>query len=206
MSLLFNLTCVITCPEVRALWCNWPGSAPHALLVLIKLFTLDLVSLLFCTSKQNGRVTVDKGFSSQMSSGARWWMGPGVDRSEFQSIHASKGAVTAPSQPIVGTLHLGLMWPDFPWESRKPVVYMKLMHLNCWQQIQNFMNTACAKQNTPVNQIASRDLKFVMSWGDHQLASHRKWMSWALCCWQGLWAPCQHYLCVLSSHSSRCAI
>lgn len=75
MSLLCNFTIVITCPEVKALWHNRSGSAPHPLLVSSKLFTLDLVSLLFCTSKQNERVTINKGFSSHMASGSRWWMG-----------------------------------------------------------------------------------------------------------------------------------
>lgn len=100
MSLLCNFTIVITCPEVKALWHNRSGSAPHPLLVSSKLFTLDLVSLLFCTSKQNERVTINKGFSSHMASGSRWWMGPVVDHGKFQSIYPSKGAVT-----ILSTCH-----------------------------------------------------------------------------------------------------
>lgn len=194
LSLLCNFTIVITCPEVRAPWHNQPGSAPHPLLVSSKLFTLDLVSLLFCTAKQNGTVTIDKGFLSHMTSGTRWWMGPGVDRGEFQSVYPSEGAVTAQSLPFIGTTHLGLLWPDFPWESRKPGVYMKLRRLNCWQQIQNFINTASAKQNTSARQITSRDLECVISRGDYQLASYRRKKFWApacrpesaLCCWQGL--------------------
>ena len=142
MSLLCNFTVVITCPEVKALWHNRSGSAPHPLLVSSKLSTLDLVSLLFCTSKQNERVTIDKGFSSLMASGSRWWMGPGVDCGEFQSIYYSQYL------PFIGTAHLGLLWPDFLWDSRKPGVCMKLMCLNFWQQIQNLIKIAWAKQST----------------------------------------------------------
>lgn len=190
MSLLCNFTVVITCPEVKALWHNRSGSAPHPLLVSSKLSTLDLVSLLFCTSKQNERVTIDKGFSSLMASGSRWWMGPGVDCGEFQSIYYSQYL------PFIGTAHLGLLWPDFLWHSRKPGVCMKLMRLNFWQQIQNLIKIAWAKQSTSARQITSRDLECVISRGDYQLASYRRKKSWApacdpesaLCCWQGLCA------------------
>lgn len=73
---------------------------------------------------------------------------------------------------------------------------MKLMHLNRWQQIQNFIKTAWAKQNTSARQITSRDLECVISRGDNQLASYKRKKAWApacdpesaLYCWQGLCA------------------
>lgn len=85
------------------------------------------------------------------------------------------------AQPV-SILHLGLLWPHFPRESRKTGIYRKLMNLKCWRHIQNFITTTWAKQNTCASQTASRDTGFVISGENHQLASHRRWMFRARAC------------------------
>lgn len=97
---------------------------------------------------------------------------------------------------------------------------MKLLNLRCWQPIENFVTTVWAKQNTSASQTASRDLGFVISGENHQLASPRRWMFWALACTlnqpcavgrncehhslQG--KTCQHLLCVQFSYLPRCSV
>lgn len=126
------------------------------------------------------------------------------------------------AQPI-SILQLGLVWLDSPGESRKPGICMKLMNLKCWQQIQNFRTIMWAKQNTPAGQTAARGLECEISGEDHQLASHRRRVFWALACplsqpgavgrdWEHhsllgkSSGPCQRYLCVQSSYLPRCSI
>lgn len=156
-----------------------------------------------------------------MSTGSRWWMGPIVDHGNWD--HAPPLRSSHCSAQPVSILQLGLVWLDFPGESRKPGISMKLMNLKCWQQIQNCVAIMWAKQNTPASQTTSRDLEFVISGEDHQLASHGRWMLWALACTLNQpcavgrdcehpsllgksSGPCQHYLCVQSPYLPRCSI
>lgn len=141
---LGNPTGVITCPEVGALGRGRLGSAPYHLLISIRSFTLDLAwfPLLYRWAKWKDyyRWTV---FWHRYLQGLGGELGHGWTVVNLRT-HAPLAGQRCSAPAMVGMLHWGLAWLDFPREVTKAGVCEKLMNLKC-RRIQNFINTVQAK-------------------------------------------------------------